>query len=305
MGVDIFQNYNFLFDSQYSVDLPQEAIFQCFLDEFSAYKSRKDYFLKETAESMIIGKVLKWDSLHFGFPMASLKYLVGNSSDFKYLLDSFEIWLSKNNIKYLSCRCNLNEFDLINALHDEGFETVTNKLMLRLKENYKCERNEYINIRPLIDSDVNQILTIIEKKFKLTRFHKDSAFKNNLASSVYVKWFMHLNKNKTASVLVSKIDSKIDGFVMYTDGIDLYKSLGKKFHHGFISLIATLENDKIKGVGKSLLSAAIKDMIERKGLQVIYANTDSRNIPSIMMFQKTGFHVFAGLIELRKWYGNN
>jgi len=295
------KNYQFgnrLADGQYQMDISPENIVKAYLQKFFPENNNETYSFIDEKGIYIIRKQL-WDSAFFGFSIARIEVYSNPSEEplpIKELID----WAKKQNIRYLTARLSSSDSQLFNSLSSSGFTLLTNKYMLRLKNeektNYKLPSD--MKFRILTSNDLNPALKLAENSFTFSRFFIDSAFENNRVKQMYVSWLSDFLRQTNHFMLGLYFQSTLIGFCAYTLGINLYSLNAAIPNHGFIALIAVDKDFRGRGFGKFLLNK-VRENLRKDNTQIIYANVDAENQGSLKMFQEAGFKVFNVLSEMK------
>ena len=289
-------NAQYLFDSQYSLDIPDNEIIKIYNDSLSIGKN--DFYLDEE-DVFSKASILKWDTAHFGINMAKLEHLfIKHERGFNFFKREFNKWLVDNNIDYVTFRTNLLNRKIINHLLNNSFVILTNKYMLRIHKSYyeRVKENIIVDQLNVLTSD---IMHLAMASFNLGRFFNDPYISNEKSRQMYKLWLSNSLNNDNSHLLVKYIDSNLAGFVLFNQGIGYNSSIDSKLNHGFISLIATDKNYQGYGIGEKLLKSSLNKLFAEMNCEVVYANTDLQNISGLKLFQKANFKVFSVSSELR------
>lgn len=167
---------------------------------------------------------LDWDSNHFCFKVAMVNHILvrGNGSQQKFLIQSkllnfFNSWCEKENIRLSYVRSSNENINLIHTLESQGYKYVENRLQVYLDIN-KFEKKsvfnsdmEYVELSPEYE---NQALAITKNALTISRFHKDPLTKGK-ADDVYKKWVINSLRNSSKKKVILKLNGKFAGFFIY------------------------------------------------------------------------------------------
>lgn len=192
-------------------------------------------------------------------------------------------------IAYATYRLNASDFLTIHALEEEGFRLVDGLICLELELNasFKGIPN---NIRPAVKEDAEKLQNLAHNAFSQTRFYNDPQVKKYQADRIYSEWI----KNSINGPMANKV------FVFKEKGNALGFITLKK--NGNIVLIAVDKRQRGKGIGKSLVQAAINQFL-KWSLKKSTIETQMTNMSALRTYQSCGYKIKNSFLTFR-WSDN-
>src|SRR3989344_1913261 len=274
----------------------------------------KDFYLKNPDTTILIesnGEIVGlicyeksvWDTNHFGFNVASIKYLLTKPMSYMEecniksdLLNNFEEWCKKEKIRFINTKIDSGDYSTIHVLEKFGFNymstVITTLLDCRDIKDFKFG----LILRNLKDNEIDVIARMAENIFKENRFYLDKRFDKKKASEIHGEWIRNRYRQNPYSVYVLEDKGDIIGFcnILIEDLSDYF---GLK--------IAYLDLDGIsqKYIGKSYDFSLYAGMINllKKKVDIIDTDFITRNIPVFNIYTKFGFRFAYSKIALHKW----
>jgi ribosomal protein S18 acetylase RimI-like enzyme len=194
----------------------------------------------------------------------------GELDAFRELLDSKVFIYTKVDSKSTGLSAFLEEvgFRLVDT--NVSFEKITGK-RVEIKNH----------IRPAKPEDREQVTQLAGRNFIFSRFHLDPEVSQDVADRIKFDWVgNYFNGKRGDELLVAETDGTISGFVLL-----LYRG-----DEAIIDLIAVDSNFRRQGISSDLISYIETVRPEAKKIIV---GTQVANIPSVRMYEKSGFRLTA------------
>ena len=229
---------------------------------------------------------LPWDSQFFDRRIARVK---SGNLDLEGVREVSE-WCKANNIDcayFLLEYPNKSSVELLleNGFFDAGMK---NTFGIEATENKIVKTDDKdIKIGTFKEEDVEGLKKIASSSYHETRFYNDPKFDDKKCDEFYETWIENSCRGYADNVFVSRQDSKTMGYV----------TCHKKEDRGVIGLIGVAKEDRGHGVGKALISAAIK-YFSVDGLTNIRAVTQGNNNQAIRFYENCGFK----LLSVEQWF---
>ncbi len=137
-----------------------------------------------------------------------------------------------------------------------------------------------ITIRPSRDEDVPALRDLAGDAFVVSRYAADPFFSREAVVAFYRQWVTNLHNGLAQAVLVCEIDGVPAGFVACAVNGD----------EGRIPLIATRVTDRRRGIGRGLVTAALR-WFAAAGNTAAHVKTQTANYPALALYQRAGFVV--------------
>lgn len=206
----------------------------------------------------------------------------------KNLVEELIFSLEKEKIEYATFRVNASKFKMIHALEENGFRLVDGYLEL------ECEiegTEDLSEIRIAEKKDLPRLQEIAANSFSKTRFYNDPLIKKSQADKIYSEWIKNSILGKMADVvLVWEEKGNILGFV----------TLRK---NGNLTLIAVAKEAQGKGIGKSLVKAALSQF-KKWGLSKSSIETQITNISALRIYEACGYKIKDSYLTFRWSYAD-
>jgi len=147
-----------------------------------------------------------------------------------------------------------------------------------------------LQVRPAIEQWREHVLQIAGSAFRYSRFHLDPAFDRREADRVKREWIRsYFDGHRGDQLLVAMEGDEPVGFLAF-----LLASRDDR-RVGVIDLMAVRPDCQGRGIGKRLIEAALDEC--RGKADVLEVGTQTANLPSIRLYEETGFKmVRAGFV---------
>ena len=185
---------------------------------------------------------LEWDSMFFGYKIASIQPLELESDDLTRIISE----LRNNDFKLAYCFVNPDDEVSIKSITNASGLLVDEKVTFSI-QGFKEIVPESSNIRPYNLTYLSENLKILTLQSGLySRFKIDPNFQNNEYENLYIEW---IKKSVTKSVA--------DEILIYYEGSEEkgFVTLAIKKDIGSIGLIAVDEKERGKSIGRKLVNA--------------------------------------------------
>ena len=233
---------------------------------------------------------LEWDTEFFGVPMGTI-VLVGSPDQGAPLSDTPRLerdlrrllaQARSDGYAHLIFRVSADDAAAIWAAQDAGLRLVDIGIdsMFALCERPLPEALPSLTINMARVGDIVALRELAASAFVRSRFSADPFFSREQAAALYREWITNLCTGLADAVLVCRVRDEPVGFISCT----------VSGSEGRIPLIATHGDYRRKGIGRSLLSAALRWFTET-GARVVYVKTQAYNYPALALYHRAGFTV--------------
>lgn len=192
---------------------------------------------------------------------------------------------SENEIVYATYRIYASEFVNIHALEQEGFLLVDGHMSLETNITGST-LHEANAIRIAKESDIPNLTKLASSAFSQTRFYNDPLVKKYQADAVYSEWV----KNSIKGFMADRV-------FVWEEGGDIIGFITLK-KNGNISLIAVSGAERGKGIGKSLVKAALNQFVSW-GLKKSTVETQTTNVAALRTYQGCGYRIVSSHLTFR------
>ncbi len=236
-------------------------------------------------------KHLEWDSLFFGFPIASVMFYK-----------------------------NINIDETLNILYRKGYHLVYfflpkqgqlltktilkkyNGILVDRKSYYRKVVTENLNFTPCMKIEVNKYSRVTNNLIKLalnagsySRFKIDPNFGEEYFYMLYTEWIRKSISGQMADYVITyQVKKKPEGLAT----LKIFKQMVK------IGLISVSSNFQNKGIGTCLLNEVVSTCI-KLGKNKIEVVTQEDNIKACNFYEKSGFKNYYSEYVYHFWLKNN
>jgi len=137
-------------------------------------------------------------------------------------------------------------------------------------------------IKPFHNADIPLLEKIAFESFTFDRFHMDLEIKKEYANISRSEWVKNACLGRADFILVAEADSRIIGFVIGVKKVTGSETTGR------LDLIAVDRHYRKLKVGYDL-TVEFLTRAKKKGYNSASVGTQAHNIPSLRLYEKTGF----------------
>lgn len=255
----------------------------------------------EKIVGLVTLSLLPWDTKHFGFNMAKIDYLIGDTNQpaIGEKLLSYLVQVCKNaKIEHLSCRIDADNISGIHALEKKGFRFM-DALVTYVFNRHKhkiLDIKELCNIKMFKEKDLQVLVNIARAAFSKDRFHLDRRILYAKANNLFGEWIKNCTRGKYADrVIVAERDSQVVGFLTFKLNKELQKFTGYKIAGHGLSAVSP----EAKGIYPGLVKAAIQYIA--LNYDFLEFDTQLNNYEVIKVWQKFGFDFIRVKYTFHNW----
>jgi RimJ/RimL family protein N-acetyltransferase len=233
-------------------------------------------------------RLLEWDSAFFGFPIAQAEAATPDE------VASIDEWAHQESVRCLYLLVSMNELRTIQAAERCGFFLTAVRTTCRSLAPFDLSESKRapVPIRTACPSDLAALKKIASQAHDQTRFYNDPHFSRAACDRLYETWIERSSEGWAAQVLVAENDGTISGYItLHRSGNDC----------GSIGLFAVAESARGTGVGRQLISAALR-WFDDAGVRDVSVATQAHNVAALRAYQRGGFTVSAMDAWLHKWF---
>lgn len=252
---------------------------------------------------------LAWDSEHFATEMAKIGHLlaIGSYQESVKVKDALLTCILQRceaqQIGFLSCRINSEDFSGLHLLESNGFNLMDTIIVLSKDLQYEdavaIGDKEGYRIREFKREDLTTLLSIGGELYSSSRFCADPKFDRKQVEGLQSKWIENSCTKDADASLVIEAGGKLGGFITCILEKEYTRLTGTKL--GFIGLLGVLPQAQGRGCGIRLVNAAL-NWFKNQGADIVTVGTQSINYGALGVYQKAGFKVVASLCTLHKWF---
>lgn len=145
------------------------------------------------------------------------------------------------------------------------------------------QRDDSIRVREARPADFDATLAVAERCFTYSRFHLDQRVPRSVANRIKREWIdSYCRGRRGERLIIAETNGTISGFLAV-----LRATVGQK-KASVIDLIGVDARFQRRGIGERLVKEFITSA---SGVDVLRVGTQAANIPSMRLYQKSGFLV--------------
>ncbi|CEN94068.1 MAG: GNAT family N-acetyltransferase [Paeniclostridium sordellii] len=266
------------------------------------YSKDINYFISiknEKITSLVGIKYLDWDSKIFKKKIGLLSLHQGNLND--QILQKINKFCIDEKYECIFVKVKTQEYKNIHVLEKNGFNLMDNIITLKinLKEITINNVDSDYKSRILLESDLPDIIEIIDNLYKFGRFFEDQNLDNNDVNKLYKEWITNEIKDEHIDVIGIEYKNKLVGF------ISCKYNLSNLNHdkEGVISLVGINKSCQGLGIGKKIMNYVLYNFYN-KGIKNIYVGTQINNVNALNFYISNGFRIKSSTNSFHKWFKN-
>jgi ribosomal protein S18 acetylase RimI-like enzyme len=201
--------------------------------------------------------------------------------------------LAERGTAFYYARVPTDRIDQVRALTAAGFYLVDTALTLEQPAPSVRQWSEQprVVVRDGRAADYDAVLRIAGSCFRYSRFHLDPHITAGVANAVKREWVRsYIHRQRGERLLVADVDGMAAGFLAVLAANEKGQAVR------VIDLIGVDENCQGHGVGRALVEFFVREY-GRQG-QLLRVGTQSANIPSLRLYEATGFRMAASAYTL-------
>jgi dTDP-4-amino-4,6-dideoxy-D-galactose acyltransferase len=246
---------------------------------WEAYCLFDDRFLS----GVIIWQGLDWDSGLLGIGCGRVHLTAGSGLD--RLISSWKARLRGLEIEYVTGRF----LSVPGELKRAGFARLEDVVYLTgLSDAPGLPRS----VREGRQSDKDAAVQIASRAYRLDRFHAETVFSVSDADRLHGEWAASCFSGRADANFVAEIGGEVVGFcscILPEEG---------NSGAGWIDMLAVSPELRRRGIGKNLVRAA-RRYFGTKGMERVALCTQSRNLPALNLYIRSGFRRYQSAVTLR------
>ena len=242
---------------------------------------------------------LPWDSKLYRIGIARLELIFASSSrDEQHaailsLLTHLKRLCHRQRIIHLACRVGYADFGVAQALEEGGFRYTDTTVTLTRPTGEQLATLHTHTIDPATNEDIPTLQRIAAGAFTNGRVDHDPRLPERTNRELYRQWIANACRGRSDVVLVARAGGAVAGFICCNADHQAAKGNATI---GFIDLLAVAPTRQGKGIGRSLLRAALAWLDSR--VTLVEIRTQLSNNVSILLYQQEGFQMISSGIAL-------
>jgi L-amino acid N-acyltransferase YncA len=286
----------------------QRAILRAEIDRARAGPGHVGLLAGEADQAvMALCRPLPWDSAFFGLAMARLDLLLRGAETPRLALDAVLSALLQEcrsrGVRHITARVDVADMQAVAALEDAGF-----RLMDALVTYYTHPRREppppvreMGQIRPFVESDLDQVLAITEEAYRgfRGRFQLDPHLPPDRGDAFYMEWARQCCAGRMADRLVVADDGQgeLHGWAS-TRRVEPASSVGRLTL--WAGSLGACRRDR-PGAYAGLIRALAFENYEAG--EVTETQTQNHNVPTVRIYNAVGAQYVRADYTFHAWLG--
>lgn len=233
--------------------------------------------------------LLKWDSEHWGFPVARI-----NAN--KFTEDSAREaigWCEANKVRCLYFAADGSCCETLDQAWRNSFRFVDVRIDLDRKvAGIAVPAGQVIRCRQARPGDVAVLGELARAAHEDTRFFKDGMFDRTKAAELYAMWIWR--DMREHEVFVAHTDESEQALGYLTASIS-------SSNEGRIGLVAVCPAARGRGIGCHLVQHAL-ERLESCSIKTVRVATQGTNVPALRLYERCGFKVADVKVWFHRWF---
>lgn len=238
-------------------------------------------------------KFLEWDTAFFGYRIARVTSQIMTQDTAEQIDD----WCGENAIDCIYFLAESQHVGTTQIAENFGYHQVDIRMVYEINLvdkslTYTLPENFELNMAT--QSDIKDILPIVNNAFIYSRFYYDPNFTKEQSNNLYRTWVIRsVTENYADAVFVVKKDNRTQAFITC--------NLHENKKTGIIGLVGVADFAQGQGLGFQIIYAALS-FFQKKGMKNVEVVTQGRNIAANRLYQKCGFRTSDMFLWYHKWF---
>lgn len=265
------------------------------IDENTNYFIAKD----DDQAVLIVGvKYLGWDSEIFNKKIGLFDIYYGDIeiSFIDLVMKKVNEYCIEEKYDCLFAKSSAKQYNVMHLLEANGYKFMDSIVTLKTNLSNKVIEECNYETRVLKESDLDDVLGIIDNLYKHGRFYADLELNNEDVNKLYKQWITNEIRNNQIDVVGIEVNSKVVGFVSckYINNNETNKE------EGIISLVGIDKTYQGMGIGKQLMKSVLY-YYKKKNIDEIYVGTQIDNLSALNFYIANGFRITSSTNSFHKW----
>ncbi|MFL1471076.1 GNAT family N-acetyltransferase [Paraclostridium bifermentans] len=248
---------------------------------------------------LIVGiKHLEWDSNIFNkkIGLFEIYYFDDEVSFINLTMEKVNNFCVKEKYECLFAKVSIENYNIMHLLESNGYKLMDSIVTLKINLSNKVIDECNYRIRVLAESDIDNVLSIIDRLYSYGRFYADPNLNNKDVNELYKLWVTNEIKSSKVDVIGVECNNKLVGFISCKYR---YNNKAKK-EEGIISLVGIDKSCQGIGIGKQLLKSVLF-YFKEKNIDEVYVGTQIDNISALNFYIASGFKIISSTNSFHKW----
>jgi ribosomal protein S18 acetylase RimI-like enzyme len=254
------------------------------IDEFEGL--RLEYWDQGRLNAIVCVRKSDWDSQHFGVNIGKISTAIFEPDmEFEPRLRLFRE--AKERARAIGLQIVFGRLPLSSPRSIHAFEAVGGRLMdvlltMRRGTAGNLATDLQWTTRTATADDMPVVKSMARQIFTIDHFHADESLDYKRSAELYSEWISNRFAEGTSTILIAAQDTKPLGFLIFK-----LRPVVSQHLVGIIDLVGTHPSSRRKGVGRALVSEAVRSLSPHA--HSIYVGTQAANHAAISLYEECGF----------------
>lgn len=234
---------------------------------------------------------LPWDTDHFGLRIGRVNRRHLTEVSVQEIVE----WQNSEAIECLYFLADFDDPETARLAQAYNFQLVDIRITLEWTSGRgqlaRFDPDSQLTMRSFQPADIPILAEIARESHTDTRFFFDQNFPRDKSEALYEVWIRHSCEGLSDRVVTACVDGQVAGYIVCKILDDA---------SGQIGLVGVAEQSRGKGVGKSLVNAAL-DWFAGRNIRSVQVVTQGRNIAAQRLYQKCGFATRSVQLWYHRW----
>lgn len=238
-------------------------------------------------------KNLKWDSEIFNKKIGSMELCYGDLTD--SIVTKIDEVAKVENYDCLFTKVKTDSYSSMHILEKNRYNLMDSIITLKknIDDNILIDSNKDYDFGVLSETNLEDVLDIIDNLYKHGRFFQDPNLRNEDANILYKKWIENEIRSKSVDVIGVTYKDKLIGFISC-----IYRISDRELD-GVISLVGINKDYQGLGIGKKLINYALMNF-NKKNIKNVFVGTQIDNLGALNFYISNGFRVESSINSFHK-----
>ncbi|KKY01799.1 MULTISPECIES: GNAT family N-acetyltransferase [Paraclostridium] len=240
-------------------------------------------------------KNLKWDSEIFNKKIGSMELCYGDLTD--SIVTNIDEVAKVENYDCLFTKVKTDSYSSMHILEKNRYNLMDSIITLKknIDDNILIDINKDYDFGVLNETNLEDVLDIIDNLYKHGRFFQDPNLRNEDANILYKKWIENEIRSKSVDVIGVTYKDKLIGFISC-----IYRNrISDRELDGVISLVGINKDYQGLGIGKKLINYALMNF-NKKNIKNVFVGTQIDNLGALNFYISNGFRVESSINSFHK-----
>lgn len=256
-------------------------------------------FENDKLSSIVSIKYLEWDSNIFNKKIGIFSVCYGRlqKDTYKLIMNEVDKFCKEEAFECIFAKANVYDYSTMHILENSGYNLMDSIVTFKTKLNLEeiTDINDKYTITLLNESDIEDVVNIIDNLYSYGRFFEDENLDNDRANELYKKWIINEIRNINVDVIGINDNDKLLGFMSCKYQVNKDDEV-----EGVISLVGIDNSYQGLGIGKILMNSVLNHF-KNKDTKDVYVGTQINNTSAMNFYISNGFRITSSINNFHKW----